>query len=363
MMASKNVIELLVSLDNVYGISGEENPVAEKLKMELDGLYDEYYEDALGNQIYLHKAKPADGGQAPKKILLAAHMDELGLLVSYIEDNGLVRFVPVGWHDPRMVVDQDMLIFTRKGDVLQGVTGSKPAHILTLEEMAQAIPIADLYLDIGTRTREETLALGVRIGDNIGFDRQGHFLNGTSIYTGKSIDNRVGLAIMAEVLRRVSTEGIDHVDVYAVGSVQEEIGGRGAGAASVQIEPDVALALDVSLAGGSPGIEDARLPIKMGDGACILAYDWWDDTAMGTAVNKKLLYGLTDVAETKGIPHQIDVTMGSFTDAYVMTVSGKGAMAGGVFCPSRYIHTAVGTVDTKDMQPCVDLIVEYIKTL
>jgi endoglucanase len=346
---------MLVDLDNTVGVSGHERAVGLKLREFLDGCCDETTEDTLGNFIF---RKRGDG----PKVLIAAHMDELGFMVSFIEENGMLRMVPVGWHDDRMVIDQDVLIHTRKGG-LKGVTGSKPSHILTAEEMTQAIPMKDIYIDIGTKSRAESEALGAHIGDVVSFDREGYFLNGTDVYTGKSIDNRSGCAVMAEVMRRVAEEGGSRVDLYGVGTVQEEIGFRGAGAVANLVQPDYALILDVTLAGGSPDIPENVLPIKLGEGAAVTVYNWWDDGPWGNTVPRSIVDGMVGAAEANGIPCQLDVMMGTATDGYPISISGQGVLTGGISIPTRYIHTAVGVLDFRDVCAAADLAVAWIRSL
>jgi endoglucanase len=354
-MSSKTMRNILIELDNTAGVSGRERAVGLTLQEFLNGYCDEFTEDPLGNFIF---RKRGDG----PKILLAAHMDELGFMVSFIEENGMVRMVPAGWHDDRMVVDQDVLIHTRRG-ALQGVTGSKPAHILTDEETSQAIPMKDIYVDIGTKSRAESEALGARIGDAISFDREGHFLNGTDVYTGKSIDNRSGCTVMAEVMRRIAEEGGAHADIYAAGTVQEELGFRGAGAVANRVRPDYALILDGSLAGGSPDIPENRLPIKLGEGAAVTVYNWWDDGPWGNSVPQSIVDGMVGVAEANSIPYQLDVTMGTATDGYPIAMSGQGVLTGGISVPTRYVHTAVGILDFRDVCAAADLAVAWIRSL
>lgn len=356
-MAAKNLTELLVMFDNTLGISGDEHEMAEKLKEEMEGFYDEWSEDPLGNQIYYKK------GKKPFNVLIAAHMDELGFMVTFIEDDGMIRFIPVGLHDDRMVIDQDLVIHTDSGAV-HGITGAKPSHVLTEEERHKTIEIKDLFIDIGASSKKETEEKGVKVGDLVSFDRVGHFLNGTDVYTGKAVDNRSGCAIMVEVMRRLKKEKIDNVGVYAVGVVQEELGIRGAGVAAHRIKPDVALALDVTLAGGTPGLELRQVPVKLGAGAAIKLFDWAPEVnLMGNSVPKKLTNALIRIAEENKIPYQREILMGGATDAWSISLSGDGVLTGAISIPSRYIHSAVGVVNLKDMEACVELAVQYIKSL
>jgi len=358
-MKCNNLKELLQRFDNEIGISGFEvsGTICPAIKEEMEGYYDEYLEDPVGNQIYLKR------GKKDVSIMLAAHMDELGFIVTFVEDDGMVRFAPVGLHDDRGCIDQKLRIHTRKGDIY-GVTGSKPDHILTPEEKNSVIKIADLFIDIGATSREEANKMGVQIGDLVSWTTKGEYLNGTNTYSGKSVDNRAGCAVIVEVMRRLKNEGIDNVNVYAVGTVQEEVGIRGAGVAAHRIEPDYALSLDVTLAFG-PDVEAKQIPMEFGGGACIKHFDWCPDSvfSLGSPIPKEITDKLFDLAEENNIKCQHEVLIGGTTDASSIQIAGNGVKAGAISFPSRYIHTAIGTVHLEDLQASVDLIVEYIKAL
>ena len=155
---------------------------------------------------------------------------------------------------------------------MDGVTGGKPAHVLTPEEVKQAIPLDEMFVDLGTSSRAETEALGVGVGDLVTFAREPGLLNGTRVFTGKAVDDRSGCAVMIEVMRRLSKDAA--ATVWATAAVQEALGIRGAGPAATRIVPDVALAIDVTLCGDTPGIEFSRLPIRLGKGPAIKYFDW-----------------------------------------------------------------------------------------
>ncbi|MEG1929812.1 MAG: M20/M25/M40 family metallo-hydrolase [Anaerovorax sp.] len=353
---NSSLAKSLMNLDNVFGVSGDETEVAKVLKEEMEGLYDEYLEDALGNQIFVKYGRDKN-----KKVLLTAHMDEIGFMVNYIEDNGFCRMVPVGYHDDRMAVDQDLAIITASGKIVDGITGSKPAHILTEEDHEKVIKIEDLFIDLGTESREETLALGVNLGDYVAFNRKGFFLNGGKYYTGKSIDDRCACAVMVEVMKRLQTLDIEPT-VYAVGTVQEEVGMRAGGPVATRVKPDLMLALDVTLAGGTPGVELRQCAVMMGKGPAIKYYDW--DGALGMTGNnvpRKLTNRLIAVAEKHGIPFQREVMTGGGTDAWSASMAHEGVLAGGISIPSQYIHTAVSTVHMDDLHNTVEFTVKYLE--
>lgn len=356
-MFDNTLLNTLYKLDNAFGVSGDETDVAEVLKAEMEGLYDEYMEDTMGSQYFIKYGKNRD-----KKILFSAHMDEIGFIINYIEDEGFLRFLPVGYHDDRMAVNQDMIIKTENNGFVQGVTGSKPAHIMTEEDHEKVQKIEDLFVDVGTNSREETEALGIRPGDYMTFDREGHVLNNGRYYTGKAVDDRAGCAVMVEMLRRLKNEQPEWT-VVMVGSVQEEVGMRSGGPMMANIDPDIMIALDVTLTGDVPGIEAKQCSQSMGKGPGVKFYDW--DPILGATGNnvpRKLTSAIISVAENNGIPYQREVFTGGGTDAWAAAFAGKGYLSGGICIPQRYMHTAVGTVDMDDMENTVKLSLEFIKS-
>jgi putative aminopeptidase FrvX len=355
-LEEKNLSEYLVELDRIPGVSGAEELVAVYVTKEMEGYYDEKRTDGLGNLIFVKK-----GTRPDLKVMLSAHMDEIGFVVHYVDDKGFVHFTPSGIHDPRMAINQVLTIHTESGEV-QGITGGKPAHLVTAEEAAKAIPLSDLFLDVGTASREQTEALGVQIGDYITFNRAGQFLNNGKVFTGKSVDDRSGVAVLLEVMKSLRNKQIE-ASVYGVFSVQEEVGIRGAGPAAFGIKPDIALAIDVTLAGGTPGIEQKQMPIELGKGPAIKFFDWAPHSGMiGNSVPRRLTQKLVEAAKTGGIPYQREVLLHGATDGWSISLSGEGVATGCISLPSRYIHSATGCVHLDDLENAVKLIVQYLET-
>ncbi|MED1796678.1 M42 family peptidase [Brevibacillus nitrificans] len=346
--------QYLSELDAIHGVSGDEERVANYMKEQIQPFVDESFEDALGNQFFVKK-----GTHPTFRIMLAAHMDEIGFVVSHIDEKGFVYFLPVGYHDSRMVINQILTIQTETGPV-HGITGGKPAHVVTEEEAQRAIPMDRLHLDLGTTSRAETLALGVQVGDYITFDREGRLLNGTKVYSGKSVDNRSGCAVLIEVMKRLADKEIAPT-VYGVATVQEEVGLRGAGPAAFSIQPDISLAIDVIFAGGTPGMDERISPVELGAGPAIMMYDWTPSNGHGNNVPKKLTRTLIKAAEKNGIPYQREVVVNGGTDAWAMSLAGKGSLAGGISLPSRYIHSATGIVHMDDLEHAVQLILAFVE--
>lgn len=354
-MQAEGLTQLLVKLDAIPGVSGAEESVSEFVKGELEGCYDDFHTDALGNHFFTRR-----GVNPGLTLLLSAHMDEIGFVIHHVDERGFCYFTPVGLHDDRMLPNQVLTIHTEGGPVT-GLTGGKPAHVVGPEEATKTIPISELYLDVGTSSLEETEALGVRVGDYATFERTGGLLNGGRVFTGKAVDDRSGVAVMIEVMRRLRGREIP-ANLVALASVQEEVGIRGAGPAAFRARPEVALAIDVTLAGGTPGVEDKQMPVKLGGGPAIKFFDWAPGFAfIGNSVPRRLTRRLVEVAEKNGIPYQREVLFNGATDAWAISLSGEGVLTGVVSLPSRYIHSAIGCVNLDDLENAVELIVRFVE--
>jgi putative aminopeptidase FrvX len=347
---TESLTRLLAGLDSIPGVSGAEEEVAEFVMDELHGCYDQFQKDALGNHFFTK-----EGANPQLNLMLSAHMDEVGFVIHHVDEKGFAYVTPVGLHDDRTLANQVLTVHTERGPV-QGLTGGKPAHIVSKEEAQKAPPISEIYLDFGTTSHEETEELGVRVGDYVTFERPGRLLNGGRLFTGKAVDDRAGVAVLIEVMRRLRDKSVE-ANVHAVATVQEEVGIRGAGPAAFRVKPDVALAIDVTLAGGTPGTEDRQLPVKLGEGPAIKFFDWAPALGMiGNNVPKRLTSRLIAVAEERGIPYQREVLFNGATDAWSMSLSGEGVATGTISLPSRYIHSATGCVCPEDLAGAVDLI-------
>jgi putative aminopeptidase FrvX len=349
-VGTEGLTRLLAELDSIPGVSGAEEEVAEFVMDELDDCYDRFQKDALGNHFFTK-----EGANPQLDLMLSAHMDEVGFVIQHVDGKGFAYVTPVRLHDDRTLANQVLTVHTEGGPV-QGLTGGKPAHIVSKEEAQKAPPISEIYLDFGTTSHEETEELGVRVGDYVTFERPRQILNGGRLFTGKAVDDRAGVAVLIEVMRRLRDQSVE-ANVHAVATVQEEVGIRGAGPAAFRVKPDVALAIDVTLAGGTPGIEDRQLPVKLGEGPAIKFFDWAPALGMiGNNVPKRLTGRLIAVAEERGIPYQREVLFNGATDAWSMSLSGEGVATGTISLPSLYIHSAIGCVCPEDLAGAVDLI-------
>lgn len=348
-----SLAKTLRDLDNAIGVSGNEEAAAEVLSREMDGLCDERFDDPLGNLYFVRYGRERD-----RRVMFAAHLDEIGFVVRRIEEEGFARVFPVGYHDDRTGVNQDLVFVTASGAMVYGVTGSKPTHILPAEERCRVIKTEDLFVDFGTESAAETRALGLEIGDYGTFARTGRFLNGTDFYSGKSVDDRAGLAVIAEALRRLRGADIAPT-VCMAGSVQEEMGMRAGGPLVSRWRPEVFFSVDGVVTGGTPDIEYRQCPMRMGGGVAVKFFDWDKGLACGNNVPRKLTRRMVEAAERHGIPYQREVSMGGGTDAWPAALA--GVLSGGIGFPTRYIHTAVGMVKLSDLDACADFIVAFLQ--
>jgi len=327
------MFELLEKLSNAHGISGYEDEVRELIKAELEGVVDEIRVDKLGNLIAVKNG-------SKRKLMVAAHMDEIGFMVKYIDDKGFIRVTPIGGWFHQTVLNQRVILHGSKGKVY-GVFGCKPPHIMHEDERKKIVKIRDMFVDIGASSRDEAIEMGINVGTPITTDRQ--LVRLGQKVTGKAFDNRAGVAAMIFAMKETRSDAT----IYAVGTVQEEVGLKGARTSAFAIEPDAAIALDVCVATDFPSSESAHTDIKLGKGPAITVAD---ASGRGLIASKKVLEWLKGVAEENGIPFQLEVAEGGTTDATAIHLTKAGIPTGVVSVPSRYIHTPVEIIDINDLQ-------------
>ncbi len=329
----------LEKLSNACGVTGRENKVRELLSEMLKPYADEIQVDRMENVIAIKKGKP----QAPK-IMLAAHMDEVGLMVKTITKDGFLQFSKLGGIDDRILAAQKVIVYTKK-DAYPGIVGSKPPHIQKEEERKKIMPFDDLFIDVGAENREDAVNMGVAIGDPIVFDVQYTKL-GKEVVMGKAFDNRAGCATMIETLKLLKDPDCT---VYAVGTVQEEVGLRGAGTAAFGVDPDLALALDVTIAGDVPGVREYDTSVKMGKGPSLTVSD------SGVITHPKIMRWILDTAQEEKIPIQLESGLLGSTDAARISLTRQGIPSGTISIPTRYIHSPVGILSHKDIEDSAKL--------
>jgi endoglucanase len=339
-------LDLLSELCRTAGGPGREERIREIMVRELKPLVDQIDVDRMGNVVATRKPRPASKRKGePRRLMLSAHMDEISLMVTHIESNGFLRFTTLGGFDAKTLTAQRVWVHGKK-DVL-GLIGSKPVHIMAAEERTKLPKIESLFIDLGmTKSRVERI---VSVGDLI--TRERDFVQiGDSVST-KSLDDRVGCFVMIEAVRKARRHG---VEVVAVATTQEEIGIRGAQVAAQHLNPDLGIALDVTLANDLPGASEQDAITRLGQGAAIKIMD------SSVVCDFRVVDALRDLAEKKRIPFQMEVLPKGGTDTSAIQRAGRGAPAGCISIPCRYVHSVIEMCHKKDVQAAVDLLAAFI---
>ena len=306
---------------------------------------DEIVVDRLQNVIAIKKGK-----EKSPKIMLAAHMDEVGLMVKTITKEGFLQFAKMGGIDDRILPAQKVTVFSKKGQ-FPGIIGSKPPHIQKEEERKKIITFDELFIDVGAESKDDALALGIAIGDPVGFDIK-YIELGRDVVVGKAFDNRAGCTTMVEALKRMEKTDCT---VCAVGTVQEEVGLRGAAGAAFGVDPDLAIALDVTIAGDVPGVREFDTSVKMGKGPTLTISD------SGLITHPTVLRWLLESAEEEKIPFQLETGLLGSTDAARISLTRQGIPSGNISIGTRYIHSPVGMLSLKDIENSAKLTVAAIQ--
>lgn len=342
-----DLIKLLERLSNAFGPSGNEIEVSEILRGELESYADETHVDKLGNILFYHYGK-----EGYPKIMLAAHMDEVGFIVTFIEENGFLRFDTIGGITNMVMPGQRILLRGDKG-ALKGIIGTKPPHLMTPEELAKIIPKEDLFIDIGAESLNQAKEKGVDVGTMGVFDVEFTDL-GDGYYRGKSLDDRAGCTVMAEVFKALKDSPYN---IVAVGSVQEELGIRGARTAAWQVDPDFGLALEGTFVSDVPTTRPDRVSSKIKGGPVVTIMD---RTAF---THPTVLRTLIKVGRDKSIPFQFKQVPLGGTDAGAIHLTKAGVPSGTVAVPCRYIHGPASVMHIDDLNNAVKLVIEFMKAI
>ena len=322
--------DLIKKLVEAYGPSGFEDHMRDLIRPEVEPYVDEMSVDALGNLITLKK-----GDGSGLKVMIAAHMDEIGVMVTHITKEGFLRFTNIGGVRPHG-------LWGSRVQFANGVIGMIGSD--RIDDRSKIHPLSKHYIDVGATSAEDC---PVGVGDAAGFV-QPFFTNG-KLLTSKTMDDRIGCVVAIEALKRLETT--PH-DVYFVFSVQEEVGTRGAEAAANGIDPDVGIALDVTITGDVP--ECPPMSVSLGKGAAIKVKD------SGMIAHAGLVRLMRQRAEAANIAHQMEVLDGGSTDARSIQIANGGAAAGCISIPCRHVHSQSETVHADDVQACIDLLVEIL---
>ena len=329
---------LLKEICEIAGAPGFEQRIRELVIREITPLVDEVRINNMGN-VYAIKR-----GKSDKRVMIGAHMDEIGFIVNHIDDKGFIRFHPLGGFDPKTLTSQRVIIHGKE-DVM-GVMGSKPIHVMSPEERTKGAKITDYFIDLGM-TKEEVEKI-VTIGDPI--TRYSELKELGNCVNCKSIDNRVSVFILIETLRELKDQAVPF-DVYGVFTVQEEVGIRGANVSALDIQPHFGFGLDTTIAYDVPGAKPEEMVTKLGEGTAIKIMD---SSTIGDYRMVKYMKGL---AEKYTIKWQPEILPAGGTDTSgIQRMNAGGAISGAVSIPTRHIHQVIEMADKSDIRASIDLL-------
>lgn len=345
---SDRTVQLLKSLSEAPGPSGFEEPVRKIMVNEMKPFADRISFDGMGSVI-------AQQGASGPRIMIDAHMDELGGMIRRITPDGYLSMQMLGGWLDQALVDQRWTIVTAKGEI-KAITGIRDVHIVSPAERDRVYPRDSLLLDVGAKTAAEVRAMGIEIGDPVAPDAPFSVLNGTDNYLGKAWDDRIGCAVIIETMRRLKNQSHPNQVFYAA-TVQEEIGLRGAHTASDIIKPDIGIALEGGITGDSPGSRAEESQAKLGAGPGVFLYD------SSALPNRKFIALLKQVAAENKIPLQLDLVQGYGDDSAEIQKSTGGVPTINLVVVARYTHAHNGVINRRDFDQMVDLVVALIKRL
>ncbi len=334
-------MELLRKLSEAPGIPGYEASVRAIVAEALEGHVDTMEVDALGNLI-AHKC-----GEGPV-VVIAGHMDEIGFLVRHVDENsGFLRIEPMGGFDPVTLVSQRVRVHTKDGDLI-GCIGRKATHILTEEERKKPLEIKDLSVDLGLAP--EQVKTRVAVGDTVTLLQE--FLQYGDIVSGKALDDRLGVYVGIEALKRATNPTCD---IFLVGTTQEEVGLRGARVAGQALDPDIGIALDVTVAADTPGVPEQDQITQLGRGAAIKVKD------SASISHPGLVRAMKRLAEERSIPYQMEILPRGGTDAGGLQLANDGAAVITISIPTRYVHSVIETAHKTDIEACIQLLAAFLE--
>ena len=338
-------IELLKKICETPGAPGFEQRMRELVVREVKPLVDKVDVDPMGNVIAIKKGKES------KRVMIAAHMDEISFIVTHVDDDGFLRIHPLGGFDPKTLTSQRVIVHGRKD--LIGVMGSKPIHIMSPEERNKPLPISEYFIDLGMEP--SSVKALVQAGDPVTRERE--LIEMGDCVNSKSLDNRVSVFILLETLRKLKDEEVPY-DVYGVFTVQEEVGLRGAIQSAHAINPNFGLGLDVTIAFDVPGANPHEMVTRLGKGTAIKIMDG------STICDYRMVNYLKEIAEAASIPWQTEILPKGGTDTAGIQRYGKnGAIAGAISIPLRHIHQTIEMAHKSDISASIDLLKEALQKI
>ncbi len=337
-------------LSSLLGVSGHEEEVRTFILGEIEkrNIADKAWIDSLGNVLVIK-----EGTVGNNRILLDAHIDEIGFMISHITHKGFIRFVPIGGWDNRILLGQSIILKSGNGKLFHGIIGSKPPHITTLEERKKVVDIPEMYIDIGMTSEEEVIQNQINIG-TVGtlFNPFVEFPNG--MIRGKAFDDRTGCNVLLHTLMLL--EENEHSDTILFNfAVQEEVGGQGATTGAYKLKPTMALAIENTTAADVPGIKEDMIPVYIGKGPAITVAD--KTIISNPKINERLIKN----AEFEKIPYQFKKPKYGGTDAAKIQVTRTGVPSSVVSVPCRYIHSPTSLLKLEDIYHTIRLIEVFIK--
>ncbi len=340
--------DFLKRLLDAPGPSGFETAAARVWRAEAEGFAGRVEVDVSGNS-----SAVLDGGGGPR-VMLAGHIDEIGLMITHVDDDGFLYVDGIGGWDPQVLIGQRIRFLTRRGPVI-GVVGKKPIHLMKPEEKEKAAKLQDLWVDVGAKDRAAALERGIRVGDPGVVDCTLVEL-GNGLIASRAVDNRIGAFVVLEVLRALSAGERPGAEVVAVATTQEEIGfqGGGARASAYALDPRVALVVDLTFSTDAPGIEKKQVgEHKLGSGPVL---------ARGSAIHPLVFERLAETAEAEGIPYTIQASPRfTSTDADAIYLQRAGVATGVVSIPNRYMHSPNEVVSTDDIEATIRLMAAFCR--
>ena len=339
-------VALLKRICETPGVPGHEQKVRELITKELKGVVDEISVDNMGNLIALKKGK-----SDAKKVMAAAHMDEIGFIISHIDDNGFLRFHPLGGFDPKTLTAQRVVVHGKKD--LVGVMGTKPIHLMTAEERVKPLSLNDYFIDLGMKKNE--VVKSIEVGNTVTRERE--LIEMGDCVNCKSIDNRVAVFILIETLKELKGKKIPY-DFYGVFTVQEEVGIRGAQVAAHHVDPHFSFCIDTTIAFDTPGAKPEEMVTKLGDGVAIKIMD------SSAICDYRMVRYMKQQADKAKIKWQNELLPAGGTDTAGMQRMAKyGTIAGAVSIPTRHIHSVIEMAHKDDVQGNIDLLTLCVSNL